>query len=219
MPPAPSAAIRLSLLACALTAALTLTACGGDGDATAGSAPAATGTDTAAAAQHATGARPGPCPAKVDSLLAALERLRRQLAVGLSYDQYAAAVKALRADYAAIPVDHLAIGCLRTTGTPAERALNQYIDGANAWGECLADATCGTTTIEPVLQRKWRVASHFLSEAERPTPAPYSSASASRRASGRWRSCSWPWRRGRPRPGSPCGAGQPAEAKERALPA
>ena len=63
-------------------------------------------------------------------------------------------------------IDRLAIDCLSATGTPAEAALNKYIDGANAWGECLADASCGTATIEPVLQRKWRLASRSLSEAQ-----------------------------------------------------
>ncbi|HEX5711703.1 MAG TPA: hypothetical protein VFX85_00130 [Solirubrobacterales bacterium] len=137
-----------------------LSGCGDGGDTGAGDATAANTTQP-----RALSASTPACPAKVDSLLAALDRLRRQLAVGLSYDQYANAVRALRADYAAIPVDHLAIGCLRTAGSPAERALNRYIDGANAWGECLADAACTTATIEPVLQRQWRVASHFLSEA------------------------------------------------------
>jgi len=149
----------------AVAAALTLSSCG-DGDAAAGETATEGSPGKATTAVEREASAGDPCPAKVDSLLAALERLRRQLAVGLSYDQYAAAVKVLRADYAAIPVDHLAIGCLRRTGTPSERALNRYIDGANAWGECLADAACATATIEPVLQRKWRAASHFLSEAE-----------------------------------------------------
>jgi hypothetical protein len=92
--------------------------------------------------------------------------LRRQLAVGLSYEQYAARMKGLRASYGEIPVERLAIGCLASIGTPSERALDKYIDAANAWGECLADASCTTDSIEPVLQRKWRIASHFLSEVE-----------------------------------------------------
>jgi hypothetical protein len=55
---------------------------------------------------------------------------------------------------------------LSSTGTPGEKALNKYIDATNAWGECLADASCTTATIEPVLQHKWRRASGFLSEAQ-----------------------------------------------------
>ena len=147
------------LAACLLTAvaALALSACGDGGTATGETAPVERQVSPTGAAQ--------PCPAKVDALLEDLGRLRRQLAVGLSYDQYAARVKQLNAAYAAISVDQLTIGCLRTAATPAERALNKYIDGVNAWGECLADAACTTATIEPVLQRKWRAASHFLSEA------------------------------------------------------
>ena len=75
-------------------------------------------------------------------------------------------MKALQRDYAAIPIDHLGLGCLATEGTSAERALNRYIDAANTWGECLADAACTTATVEPVLQRKWRAASRYLGEAE-----------------------------------------------------
>src|ERR1700710_2509926 len=94
----------------------------------------------------------------------ALGGLRRQLAVGLSYDQYTARVKALRADYEGVPIERLDLACLAASGTPGERAFNKYIDAANAWGDCLADSSCDTATIEPVLQRKWQVASHLLGE-------------------------------------------------------
>jgi hypothetical protein len=164
MTPAPLAARRLPLLACllAVAAAVALTACGSDG--------AATGDETAVASQpeqQAAAPAPGqPCPAKLDAFASSLDRLRRQLAIGLSYEQYAAKVKALQAAYRKIPVGHLSIGCLTAIGTPSEQALNKYIDAANAWGDCLADATCATAAIEPVLQRKWRLASHSLSEAQ-----------------------------------------------------
>jgi hypothetical protein len=151
------------MLGCVLmgVAILALSACGGDG--TAGPASAATTQPQKRAKADATGER---CPHQVRSLLNSLETLRRQLAIGLSYEQYAAKMRDIRARYDAIPVDRLAIDCLATAGTPGEQALNQYIDAANAWGECLADASCTTASIEPVLQRKWRVASHFLSQAQ-----------------------------------------------------
>lgn len=163
MTPASLAAHRLLLRGCAFAAVatLTLSACGGGGAATAESTPATQPTHRAKA--HAAGNQ--PCPANANAFVQSLDRLRRQLAVGLSYEQYAARIKALRAAYDRIPVDHLAIDCLTATGTPSERAFNKYIDAANAWGECLADASCTTASIEPVLQRKWRVASRFLSEA------------------------------------------------------
>jgi len=75
-------------------------------------------------------------------------------------------VKSLRGSYAQLPIDRLTLECVTATGTPTEAALNKYIDAANAWDECLADASCTTATIEPVLQRKWRVASGSLSEAQ-----------------------------------------------------
>lgn len=163
MPPSPSSTRRLALLGCVLLglAALLLPGCGGEGDATAESTDAPQAKQQAEV-EPATGR---PCPAQVGAFVKALDAMRHQLAVGLSYDQYAARVKSLRRSYDALPVDRLGLDCLRSSGTPAEAALNKYIDAANAWGECLADATCDTATIEPVLQRKWRLASGFLSEA------------------------------------------------------
>ena len=145
-------AVQLLLLGCGLLA-LILPGCGEEGS----------------AAQEKPVAKPQVarevCPPQLDAFVKELRTLRRELAVGLSYDRYKAAVGDLRASYAAIPVERLALDCLSTAGTPAEQALNKYIDGANAWGECLADAACTTATVEPVLQRKWRVASRHLGEA------------------------------------------------------
>jgi hypothetical protein len=163
MTPAPSAARRLSPLGCVLIAAtLVLPGCGAGAGATAESTTARPPKRRANAAAGST----RTCPTRVDAFRRSQDALRHQLAVGLSYEQYAAKVRNLRRGYARLPIDHLTIACLSTTGTPAERAFNQYIDAANAWGECLADASCTTATIEPILQRKWRGASGFLSEAQ-----------------------------------------------------
>jgi hypothetical protein len=154
---------RLSLLGCLLLglAALLLPGCGDDSAATAGSTEAPQAKHQA----EVEAATAGPCPAQVTAFVKSLDSLRHQLAVGLSYGQYAARVKSLRRSYDNLPINHLTIGCLKTTGTPAESTLNKYIDATNAWGECLADASCTTATIEPVLQRKWRVATRLLSQA------------------------------------------------------
>jgi hypothetical protein len=164
MTPAPPAARRLSLLGCALVAAVTVTlsGCGDRGAATAGNT---TATPPAQNQAQATTAPGPPCPSRVNAFVKSLDSLRRQLAVGLSYDQYAARIKALRVDYEKLPIERLDLACLSVSGTSAERAFNKYIDAANAWGDCLADASCDTATIEPVLQRKWRLASRSLSEA------------------------------------------------------
>lgn len=161
MPPSTSPGRRLALLGCVLigAVALVLPGCGGDSAATAesGGAPQP---KQQAKVEVATGR---PCPAQVGAFLKSLETLRRQLAAGLTYEQYAVRVKGLRRSYDDLPVGRLTLECLRSTGTPAEAALNKYVDAANAWGECLADVSCSTATIEPVLQRKWRVASRSLS--------------------------------------------------------
>lgn len=162
MAPSPSPARQLFLLGWLLAGAavLILAGCRNDSAATAGSA-ATTEARTAANPEHRP---PVGCPSQVDSFVDSLSALRRRLAVGLSYKQYATEVRGLRGDYDRLPIDRLALDCLAATGTPAEAAFDKYIDAANAWGECLADASCTTAAIEPVLQRKWRIASHFLTE-------------------------------------------------------
>jgi hypothetical protein len=162
MTPGSPSARRLALLGCLLAAAATLAlpACGSDG----GAAPRST--TPAPASQRARPASAGrPCPSQVNAFVKSLDSLRGQLAAGLSYEQYAAKIKGLRAAYDGIPVGRLSIGCLTSAGTAGESALDKYIDAANDWGECLADASCSTASIEPVLQRKWRLASGLLGEA------------------------------------------------------
>ena len=164
MPPRSPSPHRFALLGCLLAVAIaltTLSACGSDGGATAENAPPTQSRPQAKAAAAAK-----PCPSQVNAFVESLDTLRHQLAVGLSYEQYAARIESLRADYDEIPVGRLTIACLSSAGTPAEKTLNRYIDAANAWGECLADASCTTASIEPILQRKWRVARNLLSEAQ-----------------------------------------------------
>ena len=164
MAPSPSPSRRLLLLGCLLIGALAwlLAGCGEGGAATgAGTASTQAKAVPKARARAATGG----CPSQVSAFVKFLDALRYQLAVGLSYDQYAAKVKALQGGYDKLSVDRLTLECVTATGTPAEAALNKYIDATNAWGDCLADASCSTATIEPVLQRKWRVAAGFLNEA------------------------------------------------------
>jgi hypothetical protein len=141
-------------------AALALSACGGGGGSTT--------TATTATAEQQARAKPAgdPCRRQVGGFLKSMTALRGNLAVGLSYEQYAAAMHGVRAAYDKVPVERLTLDCLSATGAPAERALNKYTDAANAWGECLAEAGCTTASIEHALQRKWRVAAHYLSEAE-----------------------------------------------------
>ena len=148
-------------LASLCAAALTLSACGGGSESTTAEKTAATPPRQRARANPA-GDR---CQAQVGGFLESMARLRGNLAVGLSYEQYAAEMHGVRAAYDEVPVERLTIDCLSTAGTPAEKALNKYTDAANAWGECLAEAGCDTASIEHDLQRKWRVASHYLSEA------------------------------------------------------
>lgn len=166
-----SLAARALLTSCALVAALLLSACGGEGTETTGE-----GTITSRAITTTPSESPAPrdgrapggerCQSQLGSFVGSLDGLRRRLAVGVTYDQYVAEVRGIRSTYGEIPTEELQIDCLTLVATPSEKAFNRYIEGANDWGECVSELGCDTATIEPVLQRRWRVASHFLSEAK-----------------------------------------------------
>jgi hypothetical protein len=153
---------RLCLLCCGLVV-LVLSACGGsNGEGT--SARAAAVEAHAQPVSRTAGKR---CQGQVGGFVASMDALRRRLAVGLAYEQYVDEVEGIRAAYRRIPTDELQIECLTEVGTPSEAGFNKYIDAGNAWGECVGEPGCGSATVEPVLQRKWRGASRFLSEAHR----------------------------------------------------
>ncbi|HEU5106120.1 MAG TPA: hypothetical protein VFU11_09785 [Solirubrobacterales bacterium] len=171
-----SAVGRVLLLGCALLAALLPAGCGsGDstGEATiASDAPVTTTVEASKLRQleehpkrHHVAAG-DLCQSQLGSFVGSLDGLRRRLAVGVTYDQYVAEVRGIRSTYGKIPIGELQVDCLSLVATPAEKTFNRYIEGANEWGECVSELGCGTTEIEPVLQRRWRVASHFLSEAQ-----------------------------------------------------
>lgn len=164
------AAARLPLAGLAIAAAVLLPGCGNDGsDSSAGV------TITGPAAATSQQPRPEPkrppvpggnlCQSQLGSFVGSMDGLRRRLAVGVTYDQYVAEVRGIRSTYGQIPFERLQIGCLAAVGTPSEKAFNRYIEGANDWGECVSELGCDTATIEPILQRRWRIASHFLAEA------------------------------------------------------
>lgn len=156
MKPTVPAPARLLGILCLLaaTAALLLGGCGSSS-----TAPAATG-----ASSTVTAGSTASCASQLRPLLGSLQGLRHRLEVGLSYEQYVAALGKARRAYAQLPVGRLSLGCLLHSGTPGEKALDKYIDAANAWGECLSEAGCNAATIESTLQDEWHVASHFLGE-------------------------------------------------------
>lgn len=165
------AAIWLSFVAWGVVLA-TISGCGDSGAGAAGTG-AESHSGTTALTAKAAAAPPGgaqsrsrsACGQRLGGLLNGLDRLRRQLAVGLSFGEYREEIGRVRGSYRKLDVERLPVDCLIARGTPAERALNEYIEAANAWGECLSDAGCDSTVVEPKLQRRWQVASHFLSVA------------------------------------------------------
>jgi hypothetical protein len=170
---------RVQLVCCALIAALLLPGCGSGGSETTGAATVASKeggadakTTTAAKAPKAEAGkkqRPravSPCQSQLGSFVGSMDGLRRRLAVGVTYDQYVNEVHAIHSTYKDISVDAVEIDCLNAVGAPAEKAFNRYIEAANDWGECVSELGCGSATVEPILQHRWRIASHLLSEAE-----------------------------------------------------
>lgn len=156
---------RLSLASCVLAGALalTLSACG-DGGAAAGRADV---TDVTHGKERVRAPAGELCQSQLGGFIGSMDSLRKRLAVGVTYDQYVDEVHGVRATYREIPIEAVQIDCLDAVGTPSEKAFNRYIDAANAWGECVSQLGCGSAAIEPVLQRRWRIGSHFLSEAQR----------------------------------------------------
>lgn len=131
-----------------------------DGTAASDGAPGASASASQTAASG--GARADGCPAQLGRFVDSLESLRRRLVAGLTYGEYADAVRALRARYATIPIARLTPACLLATGTPSERAFNLYAEAANAWGECLSQPGCDAADVEAPLQAEWHLASRQL---------------------------------------------------------
>jgi hypothetical protein len=175
------AAARLQLIGCALLAAMAIAGCGADDSGTSttvtsqedgrfrdsGSSGAQkSGNDARSTGKGGRPSAAGPCQGQLGSFVASMDSLRRRLAVGVTFDQYLAEVRGIRSTYRRIPIQGVQIDCLDAVGTPAEKAFNRYIEAANDWGECVSEAGCSSETVEPVLQRRWRIASHFLGEAD-----------------------------------------------------
>jgi hypothetical protein len=170
------AAARLQLAGCALVLALALAGCGGRGSdgmqrtaATVTADPVTTvakESDPQQSKKPGSASPAGPCQGQLGGFVASMDSLRRRLAVGVTFDQYLAEVRGIRSTYGKIPIERVEIDCLDAVGTPAEKAFNRYIEAANDWGDCVSEAGCSSETVEPVLQRHWRIASHFLSEGD-----------------------------------------------------
>jgi hypothetical protein len=172
------AASRYQLVGWVLLAALLLGGCGDSGSDSTSAATVTSGATTTAAREsgqeqgksaRSKQAQPGPagpCQSQLGGFVASMDSLRGRLAVGLTYDQYVAEVRGIRSTYRKIPIERVELDCLNSVGTPAEETFNGYIEAANDWGECVSEVGCSSATVEPVLQRRWRIASHFLSAAD-----------------------------------------------------
>ena len=153
----------ITILALTALGALMLTACGSDTTA-AQKQPHA---GTPAPHQGSPDAKPAStCETRLSAFVGSLGRLRRRLVAGLTYEQYVSEIEAIRSAYKAVPIEKLDVACLTRAGGPAESSFNTYIDAGNDWGDCVGSPGCEATTVEPVLQRKWRLAAKALAEAQ-----------------------------------------------------
>jgi len=154
------------LLTAAGALIIALPGCGGDSPAQAGDPTIST--PTAKAPAKAAPATTNPrCRKQVGGFLEAMDDLRERLVNGLSYEEYVVEIDAIRASYDEVPVKQLSVDCLVGSGSPGEKAFTRYIDAANSWGDCIGEEGCDAPTVEPVLQKQWKVAAHFLDEANR----------------------------------------------------
>lgn len=148
-------------------AALLAAGCGGnDGQPTEAPARATVRPAADDGAERASRAVVRRCRRQMSGFLDVLDALRNQLAVGMSYDGYLGLVRDARGVHEEVPGDRLGFACLTRVGTPAEAVLNDYIEGVNAWGECLSESGCEEADVEPGLQEIWGRASRRLSQAE-----------------------------------------------------
>ncbi|HEX8753184.1 MAG TPA: hypothetical protein VF731_07195 [Solirubrobacterales bacterium] len=161
-------AFPLAGLAVAALLALGLAACGSGGSSAPGTVAAKPPkAGTPAPHEGSPNAKPTQtCETQLSGFLSALQTLRRRLVAGVTYEQYVSEIEAIRSAYEAVPVAKLDVACLTRAGSPAESSFNTYIEAGNDWGECVGTAGCEATTVEPVLQRRWRLASKALSEAQ-----------------------------------------------------
>ncbi|MDX6581165.1 MAG: hypothetical protein QOI10_349 [Solirubrobacterales bacterium] len=153
--------------------ALSLASCGGNSSEATAKAGVKTSTTTPPPTAHpggnrqATRATGNRCAAQLGDVLDSMAGLRTRLVAGLAYEQYVGAVKSVLAAYGAVPVDELALACLRAAGTPAEKGINRYVAAGNAWTDCVEVPSCEAASIEAELQGKWKQASGYLSKAQR----------------------------------------------------
>ena len=151
------------------TLAIALSGCGGDTPAKAGNTPVSSAERPAPKGQEAKKPQAPVdqrCRQQLGGFLDSLDALRERLVSGLSYEEYVGEITVVQAVYDEVPVQELSLPCLAAAGTPGERAFDKYIGAANSWGGCIEEEDCDAPTIEPVLQKHWRSASHLVDEAQ-----------------------------------------------------
>ncbi|HEY1854179.1 MAG TPA: hypothetical protein VGG40_06275, partial [Solirubrobacterales bacterium] len=164
----PGRCLRLAplLLAC-LALTLALPACGSQSSTAAESTAAKT---TVSSGEPAAAPKPAPggapCDGSLGDFVEELEHLRRNLVIGVSYEQYVSELGSLRKSYDQVPVGKLELSCIAGPATSAESSFDRYLAAANTWGDCVSEAGCETAALEPELRHQWRRAAKQLAAAK-----------------------------------------------------
>lgn len=113
---------------------------------------------------------PGPtphlsseCVVALTPLVSGLEDLDSRLSVGLNFSDYSSKVGDLKVVYDKIKPSTLDTTCLTIVGTPAETALNDYIEAYNSWNTCIGKVGCTNASIKSSLQDDWAKATDIIS--------------------------------------------------------
>ena len=107
------------------------------------------------------------CPQPVQDFMAALEDLDSRLSVGLNFADYGTKVGDVKVVYDKVDASKLSVDCVTDVGTPAEAALNDYIDAYNTWNDCIGTSGCTNDSIKSKLQAKWADATDKIGEAKK----------------------------------------------------
>lgn len=108
------------------------------------------------------------CQERLSDFQEALQELNSRLTVGLSYDDYSTEVGDVRVVYDRIDFDALGTNfdCLEV-GVSLEKAMNEYVQAASTWNDCITDFDCSSDSIRGRLQKRWARASRLLDRADR----------------------------------------------------
>jgi zinc-ribbon domain len=102
------------------------------------------------------------CIRELGPFVSALEDLDSRLSVGLNFNDYSTRVGDTRVAYDRINLAKVDTLCLTVVGSPAEDALNAYVEAYNTWNDCIGTPGCTNDSIKSQLQAQWSKATSLI---------------------------------------------------------